>query len=318
LTYDLSLLQSLLETGIFLATPIMFASLGILTAELAGVYNFGMEGIMLLGAIASFLGTLILKSVVIGIAIGLITGVAVGALIAYFEVTLGADQLILTIALLIIGPSLSDYLHGVYVASIGGLSASVKTFPYIPIPYFSALPIIGSFFDQTLITYILYVVVVCAHIFFYHTKLGLKYRSVGMDPMVADAMGINVILVRYLALIISSILGAFGGIAVIIGETGYWSTDITAGAGIIAIALVRVGNWRTHFIYLAAIVLNIIVAYGSYLTVLYSSGGYSSGSFPYEVFNMIPYIFAIIVIVISFKWARSNEPTSLGKPYKRG
>jgi simple sugar transport system permease protein len=130
-------------------------------------------------------------------------------------------------------------------------------------------------------------------------------------------MGVSVYRVRYLALIIGAMLAALGGMTMVMAQTGFWSDNVTAGRGLIAIALVRVGNWRTHITFAAALAVGALLALTSDLQQLFSGGGTVSTTFPYEVFSMLPYIFAVAVIGIAYKWTRSNQPASIGKPYRR-
>ena len=319
MAFDLSFFTTLVGTTVFLAAPIVFACLGVQWSELSGVFIFGIEGEMLLGAVAGFLTTLATRSLPLGVVVGLATGVGVGLLSGFFEVTLGADQIIFAIALLVIGPSLSSYLYGAYVGAreLSAFSTSIPTFSAAPVPFLSSVPLIGPVFDQPILVYAVYVLVILTHYFFYHTNLGLKFRSVGMNPQAADSMGTNVQLVRYVVLLVAGMLAALGGMLMVFG-TGFWSDNVTAGRGLIAIALVRVGNWRTHLTFGAALVVGLLLAAVTDLQGIFSGGGTVTTTFPYEVFSTLPYLFAIAVIGVSYRWTRSNEPASIGRPYLRG
>jgi general nucleoside transport system permease protein len=320
MAFDLGFFTTLVGTTVFLAAPIVLACLGVQWSELSGVFIFGIEGEMLLGAVAGFLTALATHSLPLGIVAGIATGVGVGILSGFFEVTLGADQIIFAIALLVIGPSLSSYLYGAYVGGreLSTFSTSIPTFTSVPIPGLSSIPLIGPVFNQPILVYVVYILVILTHYFFYHTNMGLKVRSVGMNPLAADSMGTNVQLVRYSVLIIAGILAALGGMLMVMGGTGFWSDNVTAGRGLIAIALVRVGNWRTHLTFGASLVVGLLLASVADLQGIFSGGGAVTTTFPYEVFSTLPYLFAIAVIGISYKWTRSNQPASIGKPYQRG
>ena len=320
MVFDLSFFTTLIGTTVFLSAPIVLACLGVQWSELSGVFIFGIEGEMLLGAVAGFLTTLATRSLPLGVVVGLATGVGVGLLSGFFEVTLGADQIIFAIALLVIGPSLSSYLYGAYVGGreLSTFSTSIPTFSPAPIPFLSNVPLIGPVFDQPVLVYVVYALVVLTHYFFYHTNLGLKVRSVGMNPMAADSMGTNVQLVRYVVLVVAGMLAALGGMLMVMGGTGFWSDNVTAGRGLIAIALVRVGNWRTHLTFGAALVVGVLLAAVADLQGIFSGGGTVTTTFPYEVFSTLPYLFAIAVIGISYRWTRSNQPASIGRPHLRG
>ena len=289
MAFDLSFFTTLVGTTVFLSAPIVLACLGVQWSELSGVFIFGVEGEMLLGAVAGFLTALATHSLPLGIAVGLATGVGLGLLSGLFEVTLGADQIIFAIALLVIGPSLSSYLYGAYVGGreLSAFSASIPTFSSVPIPYLSGIPLIGPVFNQPILVYVVYVLVILTHYFFYHTNLGLKVRSVGMNPLAADSMGTNVHLVRYVVLIVAGIFAALGGMLMVMGGTGFWSDNVTAGRGLIAIALVRVGNWRTHFTFGSALVVGLLLAAVADLQGIFSGGGTVTTTFPYEVFSTL-------------------------------
>ena len=317
---DLGFFTTLIGTTVFLAAPIVLACLGVQWSELSGVFIFGIEGEMLLGAVAGFLTALATHSILLGIVAGLATGVGVGLLSGFFEVTLGADQIIFAIALLVIGPSLSSYLYGAYVGghALSPFSTSIPTFGSVPVPWLSDIPLIGPVFDQPILVYVTFLLVILTHFFFYHTNMGLKVRSVGMNPLAADSMGTNVQAVRYIVLIVAGILAALGGMLMVMGGTGFWSDNVTAGRGLIAIALVRVGNWRTHLTFGAALVVGLLLASVADLQGIFSGGGAVTTTFPYEVFSTLPYLFAIAVIGISYRWTRSNQPAAIGRPYQRG
>jgi len=289
-------------------------------SELSGVFIFGIEGIMLLSAIAGFLGTLVTGNIVLGLVVGIGTGLLLGIMTAFFEVTLGADQIIYAIGLLVIGPSLSGYLDTLFTAG-HGIAPSIPTFPSIPIPYLSEIPLIGPFFDQPWLVYITYFLVIVSQIVLYRTKRGLRIRAVGMNPLAADSMGTSVFLTRYLALSLTGVFAALGGMTMIMAGTGFWTSNITAGRGLIGIALVRVGNWKVYLTYVATLIVGALIAVGALLQQTYSSaalaGSLVGSTFPYEIFNTLPYIFSVAVIAISYKWTRSNEPASIGRPYKR-
>lgn len=308
--------NDLLVTTVTLSGPIALACLCVMWSELSGVYVFGTEAVMLVGALTGFLGAYVTGNLVIGVVIGLAGGILMGLLTAFYEVTLNADQIIFAIALLVIGPSLTDYLFSAFAATPArALAISTNTFPAIPIPYLSSIPYLGAFFDQSWFIYASYILVILSQWFLYRTKWGLRIRAVGMNPRAADSMGSNVYLVRYLCIIVGSAMAALGGIALILAGTGYWVDNVTAGRGLIGVALVRVGNWRVYLTYATALVVSGLLAASTDLTQVYSST--AGTSFPYEIFSAFPYIFAVAVIAISYKWTRSNQPNSLGLPYKR-
>ncbi len=311
----------LLGTTIFLTAPVAYASLGVLWSELSGVYNFGIEGIMLLGAISGFLGVIFTGSLLIGLVLGIIVGLGLGILVALMSVTLKVDQIILAVGLLTIAPSLSAYLFtsqsGIGLASTTGVG-HINTFPYVSIPFLGDLPVLGAIFNQPLIVYSVFILAGLTHYFFYYTKTGLKFRAVGMNPMAADSMGVNVFRIRYVALAVSGILGALGGITIVMGQTGFWGDNLTAGRGLVAVALLRLGNWKTNIVLLSAVLFGFLSALAFYLQSSLSTGGLVTNYYPYEGFSIVPYAAAIAVIALSFKWRRSAQPKSLGKPYRRG
>jgi simple sugar transport system permease protein len=284
------------------------------------VFVFGTEGVMLIGALAGFMGAIVSHNIFVGVLLGLIAGIGMGLLTAFYAVTLSADQVIFAIALLVLGPSLTDYIYGSYIShgAISPLSMEVQTFNSIPIPYLSKIPVLGAFFNQNAFVYTAYVLLISSQYFLYHTKWGLKIRAVGMNPRAADSMGSNVYLVRYLSVIVGAVMAAMGGVALILAGTGFWVDNVSAGRGFIGVALVRVGNWKMGMTYVAALIVSLLLAAASDLSQAYSSASGQSGTtFPYEIFSALPYIFAIVVIAISYKWTRSNQPAALGVAYKR-
>jgi len=310
----------LIVTTVFLSGPIALACMCVMWSELCGVFVFGTEGVMLISALSGFLGTFATHNIIVGVLVGLGAGLLVGMLTAFYEVTLNADQIIFAIALLVIAPSLTSFLYGSFISGgrVNPLSMEVSTFPAIPVPYLSQIPLIGPFFNQSALVYITYGLLIFSHFFLYRTKWGLKIRAVGMNPRAADSMGANVYLVRYACILVGAGMAALGGITMILAGTGFWVDNVTAGRGLIGVALVRVGNWRIAATYAAALLVSVLLAAASDLQQTFAStAGQSGTSFPYEIFSALPYIFAVAVIAVSYKWTRSNQPASLGLPYRR-
>ena len=248
-TLFLTFLVGLIGATLRVATPLIFATIGEVYTERAGILNLGIEGIMFLGAFVGF--AVAFKANEAGLTssylwLGLLGAMGVGVLMSllmgFFSVTLGVNQHVsgLGITLLSMGLSLFGFR---LVFGESSVLPSIK--PFAQFSIFGDLPGLGPIFDQYLLTYIAFIVLVpLAWWILYHTSLGLQLRAVGENPEAADAAGVNVFRTRYLALIIGGALMAVGGAFLSLAQLGAFSPGIIAGRGWVCIALVIFAKWN--------------------------------------------------------------------------
>ena len=296
----------ILAAGIRLATPYLLAALGEMFVQRSGVYNLGVEGIMMMGAFARFYATLQLGSPLLGIAVSLVVGALMGLLMALVSVTFKAEQGISGIGLYMFGWGLSGLLFRLYV---GGIT-SVEGLKAVKIPLLSTIPFLGPvLFDHNGLVYTAFILVPVTGFILFKTSWGLNVRAVGNKPEAADTLGVSVVLIRYQCLIVGGMLAALAGAFLTIGQANMYADNITAGRGFIAIALVYFGRWSPWGILLGSLLFSLADSFQSMVQVL-------GINFPYELAVILPYMVTIIALAISY--GRVWSPAALGKPFQRG
>ena len=299
-------LLGILAKGVRLATPFLLAALGEMFAQRSGVFNLGIEGVMLVGAFVGFFTTLHLGNPFFGIVAGIGTGALMGVLMALVSVTFKAEQGISGIGLYMFGWGLSGLLFRLYV---GGIT-SIKGLQPITIPLLSDIPYLGVIlFKHNGLVYLVYLLVPLAWFVLYRTTWGLKVRAAGTKPEAADTLGESVDRIRYQCLILGSALAGLAGAFLTVGQANMFVDNITAGRGFIAIALVYFGRWSPWGILAGSLLFSMADSLQSMIQVL-------GIKFPYELAIILPYVVTIIALAVSF--GRVWAPAALGRPYERG
>lgn len=298
----------LLSATIRMATPLILATLGEVICERSGVLNLGIEGIMLYSALAAYLTVYFTNNLWLGILIAIIVGILFGLLMAFFSVSLGVSQHVsgLGITLFATGLSLFTYRQIIGAPTI---PPTIQTFKTLTIPILSRIPFIGPIlFDQYLLTYIALILVFVFSFILYRTNFGLSLRSVGENPEAADALGINVYKIRYIALIIGGALMGLAGSFFTLAYFNMFLYGIVGGRGWVSIALTIFANWDPKRVLLGALLFGGIDA----LQLRLQAIGFN---IPYQFFLMMPYVLTIVALVLVARNALA--PSSILKPYKR-
>lgn len=305
-TLEQGILIGIVATGIRLATPYLLAALGEMLGQRSGVFNLGLEGIMLMGAFVGFFVTLVSKSAVLGLFAALVIGALMGLLMAFVSVTLQAEQGISGIGLSMLGWGLSGLFFRLYVdgvQTIAGLQA-------YKIPGLGDIPVLGPMlFNHSVIVYFAFLLVPVFWFVLFRTPWGLSVRAVGMTPQAVDTLGLNVSAIRYQCLIIGGMLAGLAGATLTIVNSHMFADNITAGRGFIAIALVYFGRWSPWGILAGSLLFSMADSFQLWVQVL-------GIAFPYELAVMLPYIVTIVALMLSF--GKVWPPAALGKPYERG
>ncbi len=296
-------------SAIISATPILFACIGEIFSERAGVLNLGLEGIMLMGAVMAFITASQTSSLALAILVTILTGALLGLLYAFVTVTLRANQIVAGLAMVFFGTGLSGFLG----KAVSGTAASV-VFQKIAIPGLSQIPVVGQvLFNQDLLVYIAYLIVPVAAFYIYKTRPGLKLRSLGENPGALDAVGINVNLLRYVYVMVGCIFAAVGGAYLTLAYTPAWTDGMTAGKGWIALALVIFASWNPWKGLAGAVLFGAIDVFGLRMQAV-------GVSVPSHIISMLPYICTVIVLILTtrnyFK-KRNSAPAALGVSYFR-
>ncbi|MDL2214427.1 ABC transporter permease [Clostridia bacterium OttesenSCG-928-O13] len=305
----LNTLSTLLASAISASAPIIFASVGETVSQRSGVMNLGLEGVMLVGAIVGYSTAVQTNSLPLAILHVVLAGALLGLLYAFLTVTLRTNQPVTGLAFVMLGTGLSGMMAK-NVGSMGGFGAFAK----MKIPVLGDIPLIGPMlFKQDMLVYILYILVPLATWYVYRTRGGLRLRALGENPGALDAMGLNVFALRYLYVMIGTIIVAIGGAYVTLAYTPSWAEKITAGKGWIASALVIFAGWNPTRAALGGILFGAIEVLALYI----QSAGIP---IPSDFLSMLPYFATVAVLILStgnFRKKRAAMPAAIGAAYDR-
>ncbi len=300
-----AMLTSILAATWRMATPLIYAAIGEVFSERAGVLNIGLEGAMLLGAFTAFAAVLLTDNVAIGLGATVLAGVAIGLVFAFFTVTVKANQIIVGVALNLLGLGLTGFLFRTLFV---GTQNAVRTVPVLNIPVLRDLPLVGeALFGQNLMVYGTVLLTWVASFVLYKTAFGLSIRSVGEHPRAADTVGVSVTRLRYAAVIIGTTLTSLAGAFLTIAHTNQFVEGITSGRGFIALAVVVFGRWTPKGAFWASLLFGVFFALQLRLQAV------PDLIVPYQLFQMLPYL-ATIVVLLGLR-GRSHAPAALAVPY---
>ncbi len=296
-----------LITVIGAATPLLLAALGELIVEKAGVLNLGVEGMMLVGAVAAFATAVGTESATLAILTAALAGGVMALLFGFLTLTLLASQVATGLALTIFGIGLSALIGAPYVGT------PLQRLPQLEIPILSGLPVIGPLlFSHDFLVYFAIAMVAGLAWFLNRSRAGLVLRSVGESHNAAHALGYPVIRVRYLAVMFGGMMAGLGGAYLSLAYTPMWIEQMTAGRGWIALALVVFAAWRPLRALIGAYLFG-----GVTILQLHAQGG-SFIDIPSQFLSMLPYIATILVLAFMSSGAmrqRLQAPACLGRPF---
>jgi len=298
-------LVDLIAATLRIATPLIFATLGELFCERAGILNLGIEGTMFFGAFSGFAAASLTGSLWIGVLTALVGGMLAGWLMSLFSVRLGVNQHVSGLGITLLMTALS--LFGFRV--IFGESRVLPSItPFKQLSIFPNSPILGEIFSQYALTYIAIALIPIVWWVVFRTNFGLNLRSVGDNPEATDAAGINVYRLRTIALVIGGALMSVGGAYLSVAQLGSFTFGIVAGRGWVCIALIIFANWHPVRVLWGALLFGGVQALQSRLQL-------TGLKLPYELFLALPYIVTIIALTIAGR--NASYPAALLKPYKR-
>jgi ABC-type uncharacterized transport system permease subunit len=316
-------LTLILAAGVATGTVLLFAAIGEVFAERAGVLNLGVEGMMLVGAVAGFSVAASTGDPWVGLVVAMLAGGLLSVVHAVITIHFRAEQVISGLALTFLGSGLARVLGD-------GLSnaGSIHTLPRLTIPVLSQVPILGPilFRDQSVLTYMGFVLVPLAWYWIARTRPGLHLRAIGERPAAADAQGIDVVKLRYAYVLVGGLLAGLAGATITLAISPGWFGDQTvAGRGWIAIGLVIFAQWspvRVAFgAYLFGAIFRFVVDIQGVETIFGLENPFQAGRSATFFLDMLPYAFVIIVVILGSREAlrrRLGAPAALGIPYVRG
>jgi general nucleoside transport system permease protein len=301
-----NLIVSIVIATLVAGTPLIYAALGELVAEKSGVLNLGIEGMMLVGAITSFITASTTHNEWFGVGVGMAAGACLSAIFAFVAITLQANQVAAGLALAIFGTGLSSLVGKGYT----GTSLVVE--PSAVVTAIAQIPLVGPILTQLhLLVYLSWVLFAAVSYFLYRTKAGLVLRAVGESPASAHAIGYPVVRIRYLATIFGGAMAGIAGAYLSTFYTPLWTEGMTAGRGWIALALVVFATWRP-----ARVLFGAYLFGGVTTAQLFAQG--AGVPVPPELMSSLPYLATIVVLVLITRnrtLVRLNAPASLGQPF---
>jgi ABC-type uncharacterized transport system permease subunit len=296
----------ILQSTIRFATPLVFAALGGLFSERSGVINIGLEGLMLMSAFAGVVGAYFGGSALVGLFTALGAGLLFALIHALMCVTFEADQIISGTAINLLALGGTGFLMVVVFGS-GGTSPRVDSFESVAIPLLSDIPIIGkALFDQSILVYLVYILVPVAYFVVYRTPFGLRLRATGEVPEAVDTAGVSVTRMRYFGVGLSGILAGLGGVYLSMGLLSAFTEGMTGGRGFIALAALIFGRWNP----IGALALPLLFGFSQASTL-----GVSLEAVPIEFVEMFPYLLTIVALAAF--GGRAIAPAAIGKPYRK-
>jgi simple sugar transport system permease protein len=304
LVLDAFLGTTTLAVALGLATPIVLAATGECLSELSGTLNVGIEGAMLTAALAGALGSYYGGSVLLGLLAAVLAAVIVLGVHGLLSIGMGADQIVSGVA--------------INVGALGGTAffarllledqKQVPRMDHFELPLLSEIPFVGDIlFSQRPLTYLALALPLVLYFVIAKTKVGVRVRALGDAPAAAEAVGIDVHLVRYGALLAGAACMGLGGAFLSIAAFNGFVENMTGGIGFIALAAVVFGNWRPIPVAGAALIFGYLQSLQAQLQSLTSA-------VPSELFLMLPYLVTVIVVVAAVR--RDRMPAALAQPYK--
>ena len=288
------------------ATPLLFAALGELIGEKAGVLNLGVEGMMIVGAIAGFAGANVTGSTTFGVLCALLAGAALAGVFAFMTQVLMSNQVATGLALTLFGLGLASMLGQPY----SGIPA--PEFPRLWLPVLSDLPILGRlFFSHDWLVYVSLLLAGGTAWALARTRAGLVLRAVGENHDAAHAIGYRVVAIRTAAILFGGACAGVGGAYLSLVASPLWVEGMTAGRGWIALAIVVFASWKPWRAVLGAYIFGGVTIAQLNLQAL----GVAIES---QYLSMTPYLVTIVVLVIissDKRRARMNAPACLGRPF---
>lgn len=308
---DILLSASFWTAAIRIASPLIFAALGELICERAGVLNLGIEGIMVVGAFAGWMAVYLGGGLWLGVAVAMASGMLFGLLHGTLTVPFGLSQHVVGLGITLLATSLTYYCYRLALPEVTS-PPKIEAFQPYEIPFLSDLPLIGpALFSQTPLTYLAFILVGVVSFTLYRTPLGLALRAAGENPAAVEAQGLSVTAIRMGAVMVGSGLMAVGGAFLTMSAFNSFFFEMVNGRGWICIALVVFGSWMPWKTLLGAVLFAAFDALQ--IRVQQTPLG---ADVPYQIFLMAPYVLSILALVVMSR--RAQVPAALMVPFNKG
>ena len=298
--------EAVILTIITASMPLLLAAIGELVSERAGVLNLGVEGMMIMGAVAGFGATFLTGQPILGLLAAIIAGMAMAALFATVTLVLVANQVASGLALTLLGLGLSGLIGDPFAGKAGIKIQSI----YIPV--LTDIPFIGPIiFGQDPLVYFAVALTIAVSWFLFRSRAGLILRAVGDNHTSAHALGYSVIRVRFLAVLFGGACAGLAGAYLSLVYTTQWLENMTAGRGWIALALVVFATWLPYRLMIGALLFGAVGILQLHAQAL-------GIGIPSQFLSSLPYVTTIVVLVLisgNRTLMRSNTPACLGQSF---
>src|SRR6056297_99323 len=292
------------------ALPLVFAAIGGVFTEKTGVVNIALEGIIKMGAFSSIAFTYATGNIWIGLLAGIISGMILAGIHAYFSIEWAANQIVSATAIIILAQGIVGFLMEP-VFGQQGQSDFVSKIPNVRIDFIREIPFIGDIFGNiSLFFYIAIGVIIGSWFLIYKTTLGLRMRAVGENPKAADTLGISVKGIRYFGVVMSGVMASLGGIYLALGDLGQFQEEMPAGKGFIALAAMILGNWNPIGAMWAALLFGASEAMNIQLQTLLELPSAAKA-----LLNLLPFV--LTLIVVGGFVGKTRPPAASGEPYEK-
>ncbi|MEM0906638.1 MAG: ABC transporter permease [Pseudomonadota bacterium] len=300
------MIEAVALTIITAATSLLLAALGELVVERSGVLNLGVEGMMVVGAVAAFAAAQATGSPYVGVVSGALAGGTMALVFACLALGLATNQVATGLALTLFGLGVSGLVGESFVGLPG------VTLEPLAIPLLSQIPILGPIlFNQDLFFYLSIALTVLVALFLFRSRRGLQLRAVGDDPDAAHALGMGVLKIRTLAVLFGGVCAGLAGAQLTLVYTPQWVENITAGRGWIALALVVFASWRPMRLIIGAYLFGAVTIAQFHAQAL-------GVAIPSQMLSALPYLATIVVLVLiasNRRFTMVNTPAALAQPF---
>jgi simple sugar transport system permease protein len=338
-------LLGIVSASLLRATPIALGALSGVLCERAGVVNIAIEGMMLSAALVSVVVASLFRNydavdaitgqpvfpawltavgralatvelspalpwhLLLGLLAGIVTGGLLGAFHAWLAIRFRVDQIVSGTVINIFAVGITSFLSQRFLQPVPALNSG-GTFKALSVPLLSQIPVIGPLlFENTLLVYLLFLLVIAIHVMLFYTRWGLRTIAVGEHPKAAETLGVNVAKVRYLNVVMGGMVAGVGGAYFTIGSVGRFDEALTAGKGFIGLAAMIFGKWTP----LGALGASLIFGFADALQVKLQGLGQAQVPIPSNFLLMAPYI--VTMVVLAGVIGRASPPAAEGQPY---
>ena len=301
-----------IASAIRISIPLALAGLGAVFSEKSGVINIGLEGIMLTGAFAAVAATNFSGSPWAGILFAIIVGIFLGLIHAVVTISFKANQIVSGVAINLFASGITVFLSWLWfketqIMAIERLPIWGLAIPQAEEASSVVRSLIVIFVHHSPMVYLAVIIILLSHIIIFKTPFGLRLRAVGEYPQAADTLGVNVINMRYIAVMVSGALAGLAGSFLSLEQAHFFVKEMSGGRGFIALAAMIFGKWTPFGTAGAALLFGVGEALAIRLQGIFT--------IPVQFINMVPYLLAIFVLVSAI--GRASAPAADGIPYEK-